>query len=45
MSLIIFFGGVSVVILLALGVIIHGAHHHFKELQKAKQDKTSEIPL
>lgn len=43
MSLFIFFGGVSVVILMALGVVIHGVYHHTQEAQKLKLDKKDSI--
>lgn len=36
MSLFLFFGSVSLVILVGLGVVIHGFHHHFREAQKSK---------
>ena len=36
MSLILFFGGVSIVITVGVAVIIHGYRHHYKEAQKNK---------
>jgi hypothetical protein len=43
MSLIIFFGGVSIVIILGLGVVVHGARHHYLEAQKIKMDRKKSI--
>lgn len=39
MSLIIFFGGTGIVILIGLGVVIHGVYHHSRELPKLKADQ------
>ncbi|HEY8271176.1 MAG TPA: hypothetical protein VIG33_09840 [Pseudobdellovibrionaceae bacterium] len=43
MSLIIFFGGVSVVVLIAIGVVVHGVYHHAQEAQKLKLDKKDSL--
>jgi vacuolar-type H+-ATPase subunit I/STV1 len=39
MSLILFFGGVSIVIMVGLGVVIHGYRHHYLEAQKKNAEK------
>lgn len=39
MSLIIFFGGCTAVILVGLGVVIHGYRHHYLEAQKKKTEQ------
>lgn len=39
MSLIIFFGGVSIVIMVGIGVVIHGYRHHYLEAQKKKAEQ------
>lgn len=36
MSLLIFFGGTSVVILVGIFVVIHGYRHHYMDAQKKK---------
>jgi len=38
MSLLIFFGGTTLVILVGIGVVAHGYRHHYKEAQKKKAD-------
>jgi hypothetical protein len=37
MAMIIFFGGTSLVILIGIGTVIHGIHHHYSEYKKAKK--------
>lgn len=39
MSLILFFGGVGIVILVGTAVVIHGYRHHYREAQKKKDLK------
>ncbi len=39
MSIIIFFGGVSIVIVVGLITVIHGYRHHYIESQKKKAGK------
>lgn len=39
MSLIMFFGGVSIVIIIGLVTVIHGYRHHYLEAQKKKSEQ------
>lgn len=39
MSIIIFFGGVSIVIIIGIFTVIHGYRHHYLEAQKKKAEQ------
>lgn len=39
MSLIVFFGGVSIVIIIGIATVIHGYRHHYLEAQKKNSEK------
>jgi len=39
MSLIVFFGGATFVILLGFGVVVHGVRHHLQEKKKENSRK------